>query len=73
MTNVITWFSENIGTICTVICSVILVASLIVKFTPSTKDNEVLRNVINVLDKLSIAKTADDKKAIEDAKENVKE
>lgn len=73
MTNVITWFSENIGTICTVICSVILVASLIVKFTPSTKDNEVLRNIINVLDKLSIAKTADDKKAIEDAKENVKE
>ena len=73
MTNVITWFSENIGTICTVICSVILVASLIVKFTPSTKDNEVLRNIIDVLDKLSIAKTADDKKAIEDAKENVKE
>jgi hypothetical protein len=73
MTNVITWFSENIGTICTVICSVILVASLIVKFTPSTKDNEILRNIINVLDKLSIAKTADDKKAIEDAKENVKE
>lgn len=73
MTNVITWFSENIGTICTVICSVILVASLIVKFTPSAKDNEVLRNIINVLDKLSIAKTADDKKAIEDAKENVKE
>lgn len=73
MANVITWFSENIGTICTVICSVILVASLIVKFTPSTKDNEILRNIINVLDKLSIAKTADDKKAIEDAKENVKE
>lgn len=73
MTNVIAWFSENIGTICTVICSVILVASLIVKFTPSTKDNEILRNIINVLDKLSIAKTADDKKAIEDAKENVKE
>lgn len=73
MINVITWFSENIGTICTVICSVILVASLIVKFTPSTKDNEILRNIINVLDKLSIAKTADDKKAIEDAKENVKE
>lgn len=73
MANVINWFSENIGNICTVICSVILVASLIVKFTPSTKDNEMMRNIINVLDKLSIAKTADDKKAIEDAKENVKE
>ncbi len=72
MTDIINWIRDNIGNICTIICSVILVSSVIVKITPSTKDNEVLGKIINFLDKFSVAKTADDKKAIENAKENLK-
>lgn len=72
MANIINWIIANIGSICTIICSVILVSSLIVKLTPSTKDNEVLGKIISFLDKFSIAKTADDKKYIDDAKKNIK-
>lgn len=72
MANIINWIIANIGNICTIICSVILVSSLIVKLTPSTKDNEVLGKIISFLDRFSIAKTADDKKYIEDAKKNIK-
>ena len=72
MTDIINWVRDNIGNICTIICGVILVCSVIVKITPSTKDNEILSRIINFLDKFSIAKTADDKKAIENAKENLK-
>ena len=71
MANIINWIISNIGNICTIICSVILVSSVIVKLTPSTKDNEVLGKIINFLDNFSIAKTADDKKYIEDAKRNI--
>jgi|GEM_PF-1651405 len=72
MTDVISWIAANIGNICTVACGVILVASVIVKLTPSTRDNEILGKVIAILDKVSIAKTADDKKCIEDAKRNLR-
>lgn len=72
MANIISWIMDNLGNICTVLCGFIMVSSLIVKLTPSTKDNEVLGKIITVLDKFSIAKTADDKKCIEDAKRNIK-
>ncbi|MBQ0070532.1 MAG: hypothetical protein KBS81_01530 [Spirochaetales bacterium] len=72
MAEIIGWVVGNVGNICTVVCGVILVASVIVKLTPSTKDNEVLGRIISILDKASIAKTADDRKCIEDAKRNLK-
>ena len=60
------------GSICTIVCGVIMVSSIIVGLTPSTKDNEILGKIISFLDKFSIAKTADDRKCIEDAKRNLK-
>ncbi|NBK22025.1 MAG: hypothetical protein EOM68_08370 [Spirochaetia bacterium] len=72
MASIINWIMANIENICTVICGIILVSSLIIKLTPSTKDNEVLNKIITFLDRFSIAKTADDKKYIEDAKRNMK-
>lgn len=71
MAEIIGWVAGNIGSICTIVCGVILVASVIVKLTPSTKDNEILGRIISILDKVSIAKTADDRKCIEDAKRNL--
>ena len=72
MTDLINWIITHIGDICTVICSVILLCSLIVKLTPSTKDNEFLGKIISFLDRFSIAQTADNRKYIEDAKRNIK-
>ena len=69
--DIINWIISNIGNICTVLCGVVLLSSMIVKLTPSTKDNDVLRNIINFLDMFSIAQTADNKKYIEDAKKNI--
>ena len=72
MANIINWIITNLGDICTIICAFIFFCSLIVKLTPSTKDNEILSKIIGFLDKFSIAKTADDKKCIQEAKENSK-
>lgn len=72
MAEIINWIITHIGDICTVVCSVILVSSIIVRLTPSTKDNEFLGKVIDFLDRFSIAQTADNRKYIEDAKRNIK-
>lgn len=69
MTNIINFFTNNYQTICTALCAVILVASLIVKLTPTVKDNKLLEGLIDILDRLSVVKTAKDKKYIDFAKE----
>lgn len=71
MANIINWVVSNIGNICSAICSVILISSIIVKLTPSTKDNELLHKLISILDKFSVVKTYDDKKYIEEAKRHL--
>ena len=68
----VNWIICNMGSICTIVCGVIMVSSIIVGLTPSTKDNEILGRIISFFDKFSIAKTADDRKCIEDAKRNLK-
>ncbi len=73
MADIWNWIVANLGRICTGVCFVILIASLIVKLTPTTKDDSFLRKAIKVIDHLSLAKTADDKKYIEDAKKNLGE
>ncbi|MBQ3317957.1 MAG: hypothetical protein IJG69_08480 [Spirochaetales bacterium] len=71
MEDIIKWITANIGTVCTIICAFILLCSIIVKVTPTTKDEEFLGKLIKFLDHFSIAKTANDKKYIEDAKKNL--
>ncbi|MGP1508484.1 MAG: hypothetical protein ACTTJW_06375 [Sphaerochaeta sp.] len=67
------WIGENLGTICTVLCGVIFVASIIVKATPSVKDNAILRKIIAFLDHFSVFQSADNKKTLDDAKKNLGE
>ena len=64
----IQWIIENWAYILSGILGVIVVASIIVKLTPTTKDDSVLGKIVGVLDKLSIAKTANDKAMINIAK-----
>ena len=72
MANVINWVIAHLKDFASVGCVVILVCSLIVKLTPSVKDNEILSKIIGLLDKFSITQTADNQKYIDDAKRNLK-
>ena len=67
------WIAENWSYLLSAFFGVIVVASIIVKLTPETKDNSILKKIIDLLDNLSVAKTDSDKKLIEMAKENLKE
>ena len=67
------WIVTNLPYILSALFGVIVVASIIVKLTPTTKDDSFLGKVIAFIDNFSIAKTANDKKLIEIAKDNLKD
>ena len=46
MANVIAWFGANWGQVATVIAYVIAIASIVVKLTPTTKDDAILTKII---------------------------
>lgn len=64
----IQWIIENWPYILSGLLGVIVVASIIVKLTPTTKDDSFLGKLVGFLDKISIAKTANDKAMINIAK-----
>ncbi len=51
MANVIAWLGANWGNVATVIAYIIAIASIIVKLTPSQKDDAVLGKIITFLSK----------------------
>lgn len=51
----------------------VLVSSIIVGITPSTKDDGVVRKIINFLDKLSFLQTKENKEYIEAGKKHLKD
>ena len=65
------WIVENWAYILSAFFGVVVVASIIVKLTPTTKDDSILGKIIAFIDHFSLAKTANDKKLIEIAKENM--
>ena len=69
--NIINWIISNWAYILSGICGVIVVASIVVKLTPTTKDDSFMGKVISFIDHFSIVKTANDKKMIEIAKETL--
>lgn len=71
MLNTIAFLKLHYNDILAIIGGIVSIATIIVKLTPSTKDDEILNKVINVLSKLSIINTKEDTKIIEEAKEGV--
>ena len=53
-----------------ILIAVVFVASVVVKFTPSVKDNKFLSWLIRILDKLSVAQTADNREILRIAGDN---
>ena len=60
MNNIISWATENFGSIVAVLGAVVILARLIVKLTPTPADDSILEKVISVLRTLGLH--IDDKK-----------
>ena len=68
MTEIISFIQNHWDELLAIIGGVVSVASIIVKLTPTTKDDTVLNTIINFLAKLSIVNTSLDQKKIDNAK-----
>lgn len=69
MFNTIAFLKLHYDAILAIIGGIVSIATIIVKLTPSTKDDEILNKIINILSKLSIINTKEDTKIIEETKE----
>lgn len=68
MTEIVTFIQAHYDELLAIIGGVVSIATIIVKLTPSSKDDEVLNKIINVLAKFSIVNTKEDQKKIDDVK-----
>ena len=68
MTEIISFIQNHWDELLAIIGGVVSVASIIVKLTPTTKDDNALNTIINFLAKLSIVNTSLDQKKIDNAK-----
>ena len=62
------FLQHNYNNILAVIGGVVSTATIIVKITPTTKDDDILDKIINVLAKFSIINTKKDQEKIDNAK-----
>lgn len=68
--NIFTWFQENWQEIVQVITGLVTVASIIVKWTPTLKDNTILLEIIKFLSRyIALNRTVDDEKVRRDTPE----
>ena len=68
MSEIINFFQNHYSDILAIIGGVVSIATIIVKITPTTKDDDILDKVINVLAKFSIINTKKDQEKIDNAK-----
>lgn len=65
---VLTFIQNHYDELLAIIGGIVSVATIIVKLTPTDKDNKVLEKIINFLVKFSIVNTKEDQKKINNAK-----
>ena len=68
MTEIISFIQNHWDELLAIIGGVVSIASIIVKLTPTTKDDNVLNTIVNFLAKFSIVNTSLDQKKIDNAK-----
>lgn len=71
--NFFNWIVEHWTDILAGFGGVVLLASIIVGLTPTTKDDTFLRKIINAFDKLSFLQTKENKEYIEAGKKHLKD
>jgi len=67
------WITEHWVDMLAGFGGVVLVASIIVGITPTTKDDTFIRKIINAFDKISFLQTEENKKYIEAGKKHLKD
>ena len=65
---VLTFIQNHWDELLAIIGGIVSVASIIVKLTPTTKDDNVLNAIVNFLAKFSIINTKEDQQKIDNAK-----
>lgn len=68
----IDWILEHWADLLAIYGGVVAVATIIVKWTPSTKDNEILDKIIKILDKFSVVFTKEDAEKLAKAAKSIK-
>ena len=68
MNETINFIQNHYDELLAIIGGVVSIATIIVKLTPTTKDDNVLKAVVNFLAKFSIVNTKEDQKKIDNAK-----
>lgn len=68
MNEIINFIQSHYDELLAIIGGVVSTASIIVKLTPTTKDDKVLKYIINFLAKFSIFNTKEDQEKISNAK-----
>ena len=68
MTEIITFIQDHYDELLAIIGGIVSVATLIVKLTPTTKDDDLLNKIISFLAKFSIVNTKTDQEKIDNAK-----
>ena len=68
MSEVISFIQNHWDELLAIVGGVVSIASIIVKLTPTTKDDNVLNTIINFLAKFSIVNTSLDQQKINNAK-----
>ena len=63
------WIKANLPYIGSIGLGVVIIASIVVKWTPSTKDNGFIAKLVGFLDKISICQSQRNKKLLEIAEE----
>lgn len=71
--NIIEWIVENWTNILAGFGGLVLVASIVVGVTPSTKDDSIMRKVIDIIDHISVLQTKESKEYIEAGKKHLKD
>lgn len=71
--NIISWVIEHWTEILAAFGGMVLFGSIVVGITPTTKDDSVLRKVINFIDHVSVLQTKENKEYIENAKKHLKD
>ena len=65
---VLTFIQNHYDELLAIIGGVVSIATIIVKLTPTDKDNKILEKIINFLAKFSIINTKEDQQKIDNAK-----
>ena len=71
--NFFEWIVKHWADILAGFGGLVLLASIIVGLTPTTKDDNFLRKIINAFDKLSFLQTKENKEYIEAGKKHLKD